>query len=122
MTSTYNSLRTLQSGWGIEESRHEAAEEQYFWPAVRDKLAAGAELADQAIEQENEGKKVLDQIRKTKPVDPEFGSLIATFIKDAREHIAFEEEQVWPGMRQTLSPEEANELGETFELAEKLDR
>jgi hemerythrin superfamily protein len=104
----------------MEESRHEAAEEQYFWPAVRDKLADGDTLAEQAIKQENQGKQVLDQIRKISPDNIEFETLITTFIKDAREHIAFEEEQVWPSMRQTLSDEEALELGEKFELAKKL--
>jgi hypothetical protein len=32
----------------IEESRHEALEEMYFWPAVREPLAAGDTLADTA--------------------------------------------------------------------------
>jgi hypothetical protein len=32
----------------IEESRHEAVEEMYFWPAVRDALTDGDALADRA--------------------------------------------------------------------------
>ena len=34
----------------IEESRHEAVEEMYFWSAVRDRLPNGDELADTATE------------------------------------------------------------------------
>ena len=41
----------------IDESRHEAAEEQYFWPTVRDRLEDGAKLADGAISQESEARK-----------------------------------------------------------------
>ncbi|MFL6240253.1 MAG: hemerythrin domain-containing protein [Actinomycetes bacterium] len=104
----------------MEESRHEAAEEQYFWPTVRDKLANGDQLATTAIEQENEGKKVLDQLRKTSPDNVEFESLVATFIQAGREHIAFEEQQVWPVLRSALTPDEATALGEQFELAKKL--
>ena len=35
----------------IEESKHEAVEEEYFWPAVRSHLPDGDSLADQAVEQ-----------------------------------------------------------------------
>jgi hemerythrin-like domain-containing protein len=104
----------------IEESRHEAAEEEYFWPTVRDKLADGDRLAKTAIEQENEGKQVLDQLRKLSPDNIEFESLVAKFIKAGREHITFEEQQVWPQLRAALSQDEALELGEKFELAKKL--
>src|SRR5271166_3935544 len=38
----------------IEESKHEALEEMYFWPAVREHLAAGHTLADEATGQEQE--------------------------------------------------------------------
>ena len=43
----------------IEESRHEALEEMYFWPVVRDHLPDGDTLADQATGQEQEAKEVL---------------------------------------------------------------
>ena len=33
----------------IEESKHEALEEMYFWSAVRDLLPDGGQLADTAI-------------------------------------------------------------------------
>jgi len=36
----------------MASSRHEAAEEQYFWPTVRDRLGCGNQLADEAIGQE----------------------------------------------------------------------
>ena len=36
----------------MESSRHEAAGEQYFWPAVRDRLGCGNQLAGEAIGQE----------------------------------------------------------------------
>src|SRR4051794_4996760 len=112
--------RELAETLVMEESRHEAAEEQYFWPAVRDKLANGDALASKAIEQETEGKQVLDQLRKASPNSPEFDEIVTKFIAAGREHIAFEEEQVWPSMQATLSADEATELGEKFELAKKM--
>ena len=67
----------------IEESRHEAMEEIYFWPAVRDKVADGDKLAATAIEQEQEGKEVLDKLDKLDASEPEFERLVTTFIRAA---------------------------------------
>jgi hemerythrin-like domain-containing protein len=103
----------------IEESRHEAVEEMYFWPAVRDHLSDGDALADQATGQEQDAKQVLAELDKLDAGEAEFEKLLAKFITDAREHIAFEETQVWPGMRAALSSERAAELGEQIAEAKK---
>lgn len=95
----------------IDSSKHEAAEEQYFWPAVRKHVSDGDRLADRAISQESEAKEVLDQLDGMHASDPEFDKLIGTFIPAAREHIEFEEGQVWPKLRDVLTSEEATELG-----------
>jgi hemerythrin superfamily protein len=104
----------------IAESKHEAAEEQYFWPTVRDKLPNGDTLADEAIGQETEGKRILDELRKLSSDNIEFDSLVNQFISAGREHIAFEEEKVWPGLRAVLPADEAEALGERFERAENM--
>src|SRR3954470_14078272 len=46
----------------IEESKHEAVEEEYFWPIVREKLPAGDRMAAHAIEQAQAPKYVLDAL------------------------------------------------------------
>lgn len=102
----------------IASSRHEAAEEQYFWPAVRERLEDGKQLADEAISQESEAKNVLARLDKADSDDEEFTALIAEFIPAARAHIAFEETQVWPSLRAALSAEEAEELGGKVRKAE----
>jgi hemerythrin-like domain-containing protein len=95
----------------IEESKHEALEEMYFWPAVREHLSAGDTLADEATTQEQEAKHVLAELDKLDASDTRFEELLGTFVAAAREHIAFEENQVWPGMRSVLSAQVAGELG-----------
>ncbi len=82
----------------IEESKHEAVEEMYFWPAVRDRLPDGGRLADEATGQEQQAKQVLDRLDRTGADDPEFEKLLGRFITAGREHIAFEEARVWPGL------------------------
>jgi hemerythrin-like domain-containing protein len=103
----------------IEESKHEALEEMYFWPAVREKLADGDQLADTAIGQEQEGKEVLDKLDKLEAGDAEFEKLVTKFIEAGRTHITYEETQVWPSLRHALSAEEASEIGTKIEQGKK---
>ena len=103
----------------IEESKHEAVEEMYFWPAVRDRLPDGGRLADEATGQEQEAKQVLARLDKSGADDPQFEKLLGQFITAGREHIAFEETRVWPGLRSALTSTEAEELGEKLEQAKK---
>jgi Hemerythrin HHE cation binding domain len=95
----------------IEESKHEALEEMYFWPAVREHHPAGNTLADEAAGQEQEGKEVLARLDKLEAGDPEFDKLLTTFTGAARKHIEFEETEVWPGLRTLLPADKAAELG-----------
>lgn len=103
----------------IEESKHEAAEEMHFWPAVREKVPDGDALADKALQQEQEGKEVLDELRKATPGDPELARLVATFTSAGEAHIAFEETEVWPALRAVLTPQEASDLGHEIETAKE---
>ena len=96
----------------ISESKHEAVEEMYFWPAVRERIPGGDRLADKAIGQEQEAKEVLTKLDKLDADNPEFESLLRKFITAAREHIAFEEAQVWPALRSALTEPEAVEMGD----------
>jgi hemerythrin-like domain-containing protein len=102
----------------IDCSRHEAAEEQFFWPTVRARLANGDELADEAISQESQAKEILARLDKLTRPDAEFDQLLAEFIPATRQHIAFEETRVWPALRPVLTEAEARELGEKIEHAE----
>jgi hemerythrin-like domain-containing protein len=95
----------------IEESKHEALEEMYFWPAVREHLAAGNTLADEATGQEQEAKQVLANLDKLDASDAEFEELLAKFTMAALQHIEFEETRVWPSLRPALTAETAAELG-----------
>jgi len=103
-----------------EESRHEVAEQQYFWPALRQLGPEGDRIADQALEQETEGEKALDALDSLAPDDQRFESVLATFISDARAHIAFEEAHAWPLLSASLSQQESAELGDKITRAKKM--
>lgn len=103
----------------IESSKHEAVEEQYFWPTVRDRLPSGDQLADHAIGQETEAKQVLARLDKLSASDAEFDKLLSNYIPAAREHIGFEEDAVWPTLRTVLTAAEAEGLGNIIANAKK---
>jgi hemerythrin-like domain-containing protein len=103
----------------MDSSQHEAAEEQYFWPAVRERLPNGNDLADNAIAQEQEAKEALARLDKLDADSEEFDQLIEAFIPAARRHIEFEETRVWPGLRSALSSAEAQDLGDKLSKAKE---
>jgi hypothetical protein len=91
----------------------------YFWPAVREHLSAGNTLADEATGQEQAAKHVLAELDKLQAGDAEFEQLLGTFTVDAREHIEFEETQVWPLLRRVLPAEASAKLGEKIAEGKK---
>lgn len=113
-------LATMVTNLVIAESQHEAVEEQLFWPAVRKALDNGDELADRAIGQEQQGKKLLQRLEDSKPGEVDFHDALAEFIKAGREHIAFEQDQVWPLFAAAVGKAELEQLGEKLETAKKV--
>jgi hemerythrin-like domain-containing protein len=113
-------LSTMVTNLVISESQHEAIEEQYFWPAVRDALDDGDELADVAIQQEQEGKKLLQRLEDGQPGDPDYQDALQQFVKAGREHIRYEQDVVWPKFQAAVSRDELERLGEKLETAKKI--
>jgi hemerythrin-like domain-containing protein len=102
----------------MAESAHEAIEEQFFWPSVQHWLKEGRQLAGPALEQEQAAKRVLQELDKLEPGDSGFEILLRRAIADAREHIAYEEREVWPAA-QRMAPSELEELGKKMAIAKK---
>jgi hemerythrin-like domain-containing protein len=92
-------------------STHEAAEERYFWPALRKLGSDGNRIADLAIEQEAEAARVLSELAKLDPGDRRFDERLAAFSSSARAHILLEEAYAWPLLAETVSAGQAEALG-----------
>jgi hemerythrin-like domain-containing protein len=103
----------------MAESAHEAVEEQYFWPSVQHWFDQGSKLAEPALQQEQEAKGVLAELDKLEPSDTRFEALVSRIIHDAREHIAYEENEVWPLVRERLAPSALEEMGVKMARAKK---
>jgi hypothetical protein len=103
----------------IEESRHEAVEEMYFWPVVRSHVTDGTDLANQAQGQEQEGKEVLAMLDRLAAEDEKFEAQLSEFITAGRAHMAFEETTVWPSLRAKITAAEADDLGRKLEAGKE---
>lgn len=103
----------------MEESRHEAAEQKHFWPALRQLGPEGDRVADQGIEQEAAGEETLDQLGALAPDDHRFEGVLASFVSDARAHIAFEEAHAWPLLGASLSQQESADLADKITQAKQ---
>lgn len=104
----------------IEESKHEALEELFFWPLVRSVLDGGDQLAAMGLEQERHGKSMLVELDHTSAGSQTFSTLIRDALSKMRDHIAYEENVVWPKLRLALSPEELDVLGSKVRHARAL--
>ena len=113
-------LETMVTNLIIAESQHEAIEEQFFWPLVRELLDDGDQLADEASEQEQAGKQLLQILEDGAPGEPEYQEALQQFVQLGRDHIAFEQDVVWPRLREVASMEQLASLGEKLETAKKI--
>lgn len=113
-------LQTMVTNLVIAESQHEAIEEQLFWPEVRKALDDGDALAEKAISQEQDGKKLLQRLENGKPGDSAYHDALQQFVQAAREHIAYEQDVVWPLFEAAVSREQLEKLGAKLEQAKKI--
>jgi hemerythrin-like domain-containing protein len=120
LPADHDARKRLVTELVMAESAHEAVEEQYFWPSVQDGLEEGRDLAAPALQQEQSAKRVLDELDKLDPDDPKFEELLSQIITDGREHIAYEEREVWPIVQQRMSSSELEEVGEKMAKAKKM--
>ena len=104
----------------IEESKHEAAEQMYFWPAVKRLGPDGERIAEAGLEQEAEADPVLAELDKLQPDDEGFEERLIAFTAAARAHITYEEAHAWPLLRASISADEAQALGDQITRAKKL--
>lgn len=94
----------------VRLSEHETIEEKHFWPAVRKLLPDGDRYADQALEQEQEGRDTLTELGRRDPDSREFDELAEQFVAEVRKHVAFEE-QVFLKVRDAMPQEDLDRLG-----------
>lgn len=97
-------------------SRHEAVEEQWLWPAVRE-LDGGASLALAGLAQEQTLRNLLHELEHMKAGNAHFTTAVFVAASQIRDHVAYEESQILPKLQLALADEELERLGRRLEAA-----
>lgn len=100
--------------------RHSIAEEEYLYPAVRDALPDGNQIADHEISEHSEAEKTMKKLEGLSPDNVEFDSTFRLLVQQITAHVAEEEGELFPRLQQACTPEQLNELGEKMQTAKKI--
>ncbi|MFD8524204.1 hemerythrin domain-containing protein [Streptomyces capillispiralis] len=103
----------------IELVRHSVAEEAYLYPAVREHVREGDALADQELEDHARAERTMKDLERCDAGDPEFDRLVGSLMSEIREHIADEEQNLFPLLRASCSTDTLDQLGDKVRQAKK---
>src|ERR1041384_8215391 len=78
--------RTLTEKVITELVRHSVAEEAYLYPAVRELVPGGDELADREIAEHAEAERTMKRLEETDPADAEHAVLMGQLMSEIRAH------------------------------------
>ncbi|MET7656110.1 hemerythrin domain-containing protein [Streptomyces sp. NPDC005486] len=103
----------------MELVRHSVAEEAYLYPAVREHLPGGEALADKELEDHARAEQIMKDLEGCHADDPEFDRLIGMLMSEIREHVADEEQNLFPRLRAVCPADALDDLGDKVRKAKK---
>ncbi|MEV0148798.1 MULTISPECIES: hemerythrin domain-containing protein [unclassified Nonomuraea] len=112
--------QTLAEQAVIELVRHSVAEEAYLYPAVREHVPGGDELADKELAEHAEAEETMKRLERLEPGDDDFWPVLEELMREIRHHVQEEEGDLFPRLRAACPPEALTELGAKVERAKKL--
>ena len=96
---------------------HGEIEELLFYPRVRTSVADGISLADEAVDEHLEIKKTLNALDKMSAGDDGFDVRMKELMAEVRHHVEEEESDMFPRIREALSPDALTSLGTSLRAA-----
>ncbi|WBP84480.1 hemerythrin domain-containing protein [Kitasatospora cathayae] len=112
--------RELVDEFTIELVRHSVAEEEYLYPAVREHVPGGGPIADKEISDHAAVERLLKELEGMEATDSRFDMLVEQVVSEVRQHVADEEQNLFPALERACSPDTLNELGDQVRRAKKL--
>ncbi|MFC3244515.1 hemerythrin domain-containing protein [Gordonia humi] len=94
--SAVEERRTRAVALLVAESRHQSVEEDAFWPIVRTALDCGGRLADRALADHVENRRLMRAVEDSEAGSAEFEEALCALSTALREHLVFELQEVWP--------------------------
>jgi hemerythrin superfamily protein len=100
---------------------HTKIEEEILYPVVREQMKGGGKLFEEAMQEHQEAKKAMNELEAMSPDDPEWKDKFEILMHGVLHHAKEEETEMFPKLRETLSEQRLNELGEQLEADERGD-
>lgn len=100
--------------------RHSVAEEQYLYPALREHVEGGDDIADHEIAEHSEAEEVMKEMEGLDADDPQLRDKFNALVDDVTHHIEDEESDALPRLQSACPQEELIELGEKVERAKRM--
>jgi hemerythrin superfamily protein len=93
----------------IELVRHSVAEEVAVYPKVKEKVSE--EEAERAKQEHAEAEETMKRLEGLDPDDATFETEIRVLMREIRQHVTEEEGEMFPRMREVMTPDELMDLG-----------
>src|SRR6266508_1535575 len=99
-----------------ELDAHAAAEEEAFYPVVRDDVPSGKKLVNESKDEHGDARQLIGRIRRTS--DPDHVVELVNELEQAvNHHVVDEEEEMLPLARQALGSVRLGAVGSAYESA-----
>lgn len=99
--------------------QHAAAEERVLFPAMRDNLADGLEMADLLGRTQEGAERLVEHLALAGEQDGAYEATFAAFAEAYVQHVALLDSHVLPALSNACLPEDMNHLGRKLRAAEK---
>ena len=117
---TSDEARRLAEQVVISLVKHSVAEEIYLYPAVRENVPGGNEIADHEVYEHDEAEQIMKRLESLKPADTDFWPTMRELMREIRHHLEEEENELFPRLRQACSQQQLEKLGKKIQQAEKI--
>ena len=98
---------------------HMKVEESIVYPAIAKQVDDGDDMVEEAKTEHEGARKVLADVEKLSPNEPGFDGALEMLEAGISHHVEEEEDEVFPKLRESVSAEELDDLGEKVAAAKE---
>jgi hemerythrin superfamily protein len=109
--------KNIADEFTIELVRHSVAEEMHLYPAVREHVAGGDQLADRELADHAKVERLLKKLEDLDIHQAEFDATVGQLITEVTAHVADEEKNLFPALAAACTATELTELGDKVRSA-----